>query len=133
MSNVQVVEDVYAAFNRGDVRSVLGMFDPNIEWRLAEGHPYEPEGKPWFGTEAVKQKFFMRAGGDWDGFTILPKEFYESDGTVIVECRYTGAYKVTGKSLDIQVCHLWKVDDGKVKRFQQYIDTAQLQEVMQKS
>jgi ketosteroid isomerase-like protein len=32
--------------------------------------------------------------------------------------------------MDIQVCHVWTVADGKLKRFQQYIDTARLQAIM---
>jgi uncharacterized protein len=49
--------------------------------------------------------------------------------TVVVEARYTGTHKPTGKTLDAQVCHVWKLRDGKVTSFQQYADTAQLQEV----
>jgi hypothetical protein len=49
--------------------------------------------------------------------------------TVLVEARYTGTYKQTGKKLDAQVCHVWKIRDGKVMSFQQYTDTAQLQDV----
>jgi len=32
--------------------------------------------------------------------------------------------------MDAQVCHIWEVGDGKVTRFQQYVDTAKLQDVM---
>jgi ketosteroid isomerase-like protein len=48
---------------------------------------------------------------------------------VVVEARYTGTFKETGKALDAQVCHIWKLGDGKVTSFQQYVDTAQLQDV----
>jgi uncharacterized protein len=43
--------------------------------------------------------------------------------------RATGGFKQTGKSLDAQVCHVWKIRDGQVTSFQQYVDTAQLQDV----
>jgi hypothetical protein len=49
---------------------------------------------------------------------------------VIVEGRYTGSYKATGKSADAQFCHVFKVKDGKVVSFQQFVDTAQMQGVM---
>jgi ketosteroid isomerase-like protein len=45
---------------------------------------------------------------------------------VVVECRYTGVHRTTGKSLDAQACHVWKLAGGKVTSFQQYVDTAQL-------
>jgi ketosteroid isomerase-like protein len=30
----------------------------------------------------------------------------------------------------VQVCHIWDVKDGKLTKFQQYVDTAKLQEAM---
>ena len=49
---------------------------------------------------------------------------------VVVEARYTGTCKETGKSLDAQVCHVWKLHDGKITNFQQYVDTGQWQDVV---
>jgi uncharacterized protein len=47
----------------------------------------------------------------------------------VVEARYTGTFKQTGKELDAQVCHVWNIRDGKVTSFQQYVDTAHLRDV----
>jgi ketosteroid isomerase-like protein len=130
VSNVEFVRGLYAAFGRGDVPAVLGAMDPSIEWREAEGNPYEPSGNAWVGPDAVTQNLFMKLGTEWDGFTVHPKEFHDAADTVVVEGRYTGAYKATGKSLDVQFCHVFKIRDGKVTSFQQFVDTAQLQDVM---
>jgi ketosteroid isomerase-like protein len=43
---------------------------------------------------------------------------------VVVEGRYTRTFKTTGKSLDAQFCHVFKVRDGKRTSFQQFVDTA---------
>ena len=72
----------------------------------------------------------MRLATEWDGFTVTPNEFHDAGGTIAVECRYTGAYQATGKGIDAQVCHVWKFRDGKATSFQQYVDTAQMQEAM---
>lgn len=130
MSNVKTMQDLYAAFGRGDIPSVLGGMDPNIEWREAENNPYQPSGAPWVGPDAVLNNLFIKLGGEWDGFTVTPKEFHDAGDTVVVEARYTGTYKSTGKNLDAQVTHIWRLRDGKVLSFQQYVDTAQLQDVM---
>ena len=129
VSNVQLARDMYDAFGRGDIPAVLGMMDPDIEWREAEGNPYKPDGKAWLGPEAVLNNLFMRLGTEWDGFAVHPMEFYGAGSTVVVEARYTGVYKQSGKSLDAQVCHVLKMRDGKLASFQQYVDTAQLQDV----
>jgi len=130
MTNIQVVKRVYEAFGRGDIPTVLADFAPDVEWRLAEGHPYAPEGEAWVGADAIRQHFFMRAGGEWDRFSVVPREFHEAGDAVILEGRYTGVYRPTGKNLDAQFCHVWKVRHGKIASFQQYIDTAHLQHVM---
>lgn len=130
MGNVQILTGAYEAFARGDVPSVLATFDPGIEWREAEGNPYKPDGKAWVGGDAIVQHLFMRLGSEWDGFTVAPREFHDAGDTVVVECRYTGVHKATGKSIHAQACHVWKLRDGKATSFQQYVDTAQMQEAM---
>ena len=129
MSNVQLARDVYDAFGRGDIPAVLEMMDPDIEWREAEGNPYKPDGKAWLGPEAVLQNLFMKLGTEWDGFTVHPMEFHDAGSVVVVEGQYTGIYKETGKSLDAQVCHVLMFRDAKLASFQQFVDTAQLQDV----
>ena len=131
MSNVDVMRGLYDAFSQGDIPTVLGGMDPNIEWREAEGNPYQPSGDPWRGPDAILNNLFVKLGAEWDGtFAVHPKDFHDAGDTVVVEARYTGTYKATGKELDVQVCHVWKLHEGKVISFQQFVDTGQMQAVM---
>ena len=52
------------------------------------------------------------------------------DGGAVIEARYTGVFKTTGRALDVQVCHLLQIRDGRITHFQQYVDTATLRSVM---
>lgn len=130
MDNVSFLKSLYDAFGRGDVPTVLGGMSPAIRWHEAEGNPYRPSGEPWVGPEAILNSLFMKLGEEWDGFSVHPRSFYDAGDRVIVEGRYSGTYKATGKSMDTQMCHVWDVKDGKVTKFQQYVDTAKLQNVM---
>jgi ketosteroid isomerase-like protein len=130
MGNLQSLQGGYEAFGRGDIPSVLAIFDPNIEWREAEGNPYKPDGGAWIGGDAILQNLFMRLGTEWDGFTVTPKEFHDAGDSIVVECGYTGVYRATGKRINAQACHVWKFSDGKVTSFQQYVDTGQMQDAM---
>lgn len=130
MNNVDLVKDVYEKFSQGDAAGILAHFEPDIEFRLAEGHPYQPSGQPWYGKEAVSQNFFMKAAQEWEGWSVVLGEVLETADAVVVECRYAGAYKPTGLPLDVQVCHVWKLRDGRIRSFHQYLDTAGLQHVM---
>jgi ketosteroid isomerase-like protein len=130
MSNVNFVRDLYTEFGSGDVPAVLGGMSADIEWREAENNPYQMSGSAWVGPDAILQNLFMRLATEWDTFTVLPKDLHDAGDTVVAEGRYTGTYKETGRSLDAQFCHVFKIRDGKVSSFQQFTDTAQLQHVM---
>ncbi len=130
MSNVRRVQDIYAAFGRGDLAAVLSAFDAQVAWSEAEGNPYQPSGKAWVGPEVILEQLFARLGAEWEAFTVHPRQYHDAGDTIIVEGRYAGRFKRTGRLLDAQLCHLWTFRAGKLTHFQQYVDTAQLQTVM---
>jgi len=130
MGSKEVVSAVYDAFGRGDIPAVLGLLDPDVHWHEAEGSPYQPSGEAWVGPQAVLKNLFERMGGDWTAFSVNPIRIVEAGTVVIMEGRYAATHAGTGKELDCQVCHVWNVGDGKVTKFQQYVDTAQMQDVM---
>jgi len=129
VSNVELVKNLYDAFGRGDMPTVLGAMSPAIRWHQAENNPYNPSGEAWVGPDAVANNLFVRIGAEWENFTVHPKAFHDAGDTVVVEGRYTGIYKSTGKRFDAQLCHVWDVRNGKIARFQQYLDTMQANDV----
>lgn len=48
---------------------------------------------------------------------------HDCGATVIVQGRYSGVARATGRALAPQVVHVWDLAEGKVVRFQQYTDT----------
>jgi len=128
MGNVDVTRDVYASLERWDLGAVLGAFDPAIEWREAEGNPAELDGRPWSGPSMVREKLFDRIAASWDQFQAVPLVFHDAADIVVVEGRYRGTVRASGRVVDAQFCHIWRLRDGKMTRFQQYVDTAQLQQ-----
>ena len=75
-------------------------------------------------------KLFKFLGADWEGFTVSVKSLHDAGEYVVMEGRYTGTYKPSGKKLDAQACHVLRFSGGKLSSFQQYTDTAQIQAVM---
>jgi ketosteroid isomerase-like protein len=133
MSNLELARALYDAFGRGDVPTVLAAMDPAIDWREAEGNPYQMDGSSWKGPQAIVDKLFAPLGNDWDGFTVKVQSLHDAGDRVVMEGRYTGRSRATGKALDAQACHVLRFSNGKLVGFQQYCDTAQLQAVMGKS
>jgi hypothetical protein len=123
--SVATVRSIYEAFGRGDVQTVLGLMSEKVEWNEAEHFTYWTGG-PFVGPQAVLNGVFARIGQDFDGFTVDVGRVVGCGETVLSEGRYRGTVKATGKRLDVQVAHVWDVRDGKVVRFQQYVDTWQV-------
>jgi ketosteroid isomerase-like protein len=127
--HAQIVRGAYDAFAKGDIPAVLALIDDRCEWLEAEHSPYWPGGA-LVGPQAVLEGVFMRLGEDFDGtFAVNVRRIVECGDTVLVEARYTGTARATGKALDAQVAHVWDLRDGKVVRWQQYTDTLQLADV----
>lgn len=129
MSSSEVVKSLYEAFGTGDMPTVLGLLHPKVVWCEAEGSPYD-SGDGWIGPDAVVENLFSKMGEDWEVFTVKPGQFHDSGPVVTVEGRYAAKHNTTGKEMDCQVCHVWTVANGKITKFQQYVDTAKLREVM---
>ena len=132
MDNLGLAKAIYASFARGDIPAVVGAFEPNIQWREAEGNPYQPDGAAWVGPQSVVDKLFKSLGSDWDGFAVSVRTLHDAGEYVVMEGRYTGTYKPSGRKLDAQVCHVLRFSKGRLLSFQQYTDTAQLQAVIGK-
>ena len=130
MKHADIVSKIYTDFAAGDAAAILEVFADDIEFRLAEHHPYRGSKGAWRGKQAIAREFFAVAGPEWDGWTIGIEQTVEADGAVVVEGRYTGSYKPTGRRMDVQVCHVWRFRDGRVASFHQYVDTAALRRVM---
>ena len=131
MGNVEIIKGVYEAFGRGDMPTVMGAMDPAIEWHQAEGNPYRPSGEPWVGPDAILSNLFMRIGADWDGFNIEIKAIHDAGETVVAELAIRGPSRRPARARPgTQACHVWGMRDGRIVRFQQYIDSAKMQDVM---
>ena len=129
-NNVEIVQNLYAAFAKGDVPAVLQKFDPKIEWNEAENFPYA-DGNPYIGPQAVLEGVFARLGAEWEYWNLTEQTYYEANsGEIIVTGRYKAKNKLTSKEINVQFVHMWTLHDGLVTKFQQYADTYQTYEAM---
>jgi ketosteroid isomerase-like protein len=130
MKHADIVRNIYRDFAAGDAAAILEVFADDVEFRLAEHHPYRGSRGAWRGKQAIAREFFAVAGPEWDGWTIGIEQTVEAGDAVVVEGRYTGSFKPTGRHMDVQVCHVWRFRGERVASFHQYVDTAALRRVM---
>lgn len=127
--HVAQTRELYEAFARGDVPTVLAAFDPKIEWHEAEHVSFWP-GSGFTGVDAVVEGVLQRIPETFgDTFRIDVERVHGDGDTVIMEGRYTGTAQGTGKPLSAQVVHVWDFEGDSIVRFQQYTDTWQFAEV----
>jgi ketosteroid isomerase-like protein len=126
-SELDVIRGLYSAFERGDVASVLAALAPQIVWIEAEGFP---SGGTYTTPDAVLHKVFMRLGAEWEAFGAVPHEFVCQGQTVVAVGDYSGTCKATGKAFKAPFAHVWKLRGAAVVGFQQFTDTAVVQQAM---
>ena len=120
---IEELEQLYTAFNQGDIETVVNAMTDDIIWIEAEGEPY---GGTYRGPNEVLQ-MFKRIPEDFDHYAVTPSRFIVEDDMVVVE----GSSDVTSKDgvdYEIPFAHVWRLEDDKIQEFRQYTDTVLLQE-----
>jgi ketosteroid isomerase-like protein len=67
---------------------------------------------------------------DWDGFSAAAHEFIASGERVVSLGTYAATFKTTGRHMNTPYAHVWTVRNGRITRFDQFVDTLKVQEAM---
>jgi ketosteroid isomerase-like protein len=121
-TNKEIMESVYAGFAVADLPAVLAMMDPKIEWTEAEGWPLY-DGTV-VGPQAIVERVFMRLGEIGDNFSLNVEQFVADGDTVVALGTYNWNRTGSGEPAEVKMAHVWTLDNGKIIRFQQHVDTA---------
>jgi ketosteroid isomerase-like protein len=120
--NRQVVQGLFECFGRGDVPAMLGVLSDDIHWQI-QG----PSSVPYFGEyrghEGVTD-FLVKLGSNVEMERFEPREFITSGDKVIVLGFERGRVKSTGQVFDNDWAMVFNLDDGKIKGFRSYENTA---------
>ena len=129
MSHLATIHKLYDAFAHGDIARAMVHLDDHIEWHEAESFIYA-DRNPYIGPQAVVAGVFLRFAAEWDDFRVVPQHFHDAGETVMVEGRYIGTCRATGRQVYAQFAHVFMFRNGVVVRYQQYTDTAQFKEAV---
>jgi ketosteroid isomerase-like protein len=126
-SNVDLVAGIYAAFGAGDVPKVLGSMHPQIQWTETAGYKY---GGIYRSPQAILENVFARIQVDFESFSIDVERLIDAGSVIVMQGHYVGKGKATGKSVRAAVAHILEVSDGKIVRFDQYVDSATINPII---
>jgi uncharacterized protein len=125
--NTAFVQSLYAAFGRGDIDTILAGMSPDVDW-VNVGRPsdFASLGRR-NGLDEVRG-FFDILARDVDFTEFAPNDFDAVGDKVFVEGHSRMRLKAGGPEVDTDWVHLFTIRDGKVVRFRDFTDTAQVAE-----
>ena len=123
--NTTVVQEAYAAFGRGDVQGILDRLDDGIVWQGVYGAGANvPMAGERRGKAAVAE-FFKQVATHVNFSRFEPKDFIASGDTVVTLGHYT-AKTSANKEFDSDFAMVFTMRNGKVTKFQEFLNTAAL-------
>jgi ketosteroid isomerase-like protein len=126
--NVEIVRGAARAFADGGVEAAVEFWDPEINYRAAEG-AIDDVGE-MHGREAVR-----RYVQDWfdmfDDLAVVVEEIVDvGDDRVLSIQRLTGRAKLSGAETDLRYALVSTVRDGKIVQGREYMDKEQALEAV---
>jgi hypothetical protein len=119
-ANVQIIQEAYAAFTRGDIPSLLESLSEDVEWIEP---PVEPLGGTYRGRESVA-KFFERVNELSDFASFEPREYVAQGDRVVALGHYKATVRGTGRVYECDWAMAFTFANGKISKFQEFTDTA---------
>jgi uncharacterized protein len=121
-SPIEIVRSIYEEFGRGDVPALVARLHPEVEV-MVHAPPSVPYAGIRRGPSEVESWF-----GEMDSamtFTRMePETMIASDGRVAVRGSEAGVATATGRSYESAFAHLWTIEDGLVRRMDDFMDSA---------
>jgi ketosteroid isomerase-like protein len=118
--NVEVVRRIYAAFNDGDLETVLTFIDPDIEWNASDVFFDQP--RTYLGRRAWQEEFLAELFGIFEDYRGDPEEIHDAGDQVVVVAQVGGRGRRSGARIAARVAHVARVEDGRLVEFTELRD-----------
>lgn len=122
---INTAKQVYQAFNAGDMARWFTFFAPTFEWYAADNSPIA-DHSPYRGLDAVRDEVFPRLAALFPGMQLRADEILATEDKAIMLGYYQNLPQKTGGTTEVQVAHVLTFQNGKIVKFQQYVDTYKL-------
>lgn len=129
-ANLDLVRATYEGSSAENGRNLLAALAPNAAWTEAEGFPY---AGTYVGPDAIIAGVFQRLATEWIDYRAVVHTFLEDGNHVAAFGTYSGTFKATGKSMRAAFAHLYDVQNGKIERMTQYVDSHMVRQALRHS
>ncbi|MGH9628494.1 MAG: nuclear transport factor 2 family protein [Bryobacteraceae bacterium] len=121
-ANIEVVRSAFDDFMREDIAALLDKLADDIEWN-DPGSPAIPYAGSYHGRADVAN-FFARMAETTEVLHFDPQQYLVSGNWVGVFGSWQARARRTGEVFESDWAMLFTVRDGRIIRFQAYVDTA---------
>jgi ketosteroid isomerase-like protein len=128
MTNLEIIKSTYEGKTSEENGKNLAEYAADdISWTEAKGFPY---AGTYIGLESITKNVFSRLGSEWIDYKFTPEDYVANEDRVVAFGTYTGTYKKTNKLFAARVAHIWKLKDGKIISFEQFVDSQTVNDAM---
>jgi ketosteroid isomerase-like protein len=108
-NNLEIVHEMYEAFNRGDAESALRLLHPEPELHQ---DPEVVDAETYIGLDAFVRGMALFVD-EWDNPRLEPQDVDAIDDFVFMRVQVSGVGKATRLEMMTQFFHAWTFRDGK--------------------
>ncbi len=128
MTNLEIIKSTYEGkTSEENGKNLAKHVAENICWTEAKGFPY---AGTYIGLESVTENVFMRLGSEWIDYKFTPEDYIANEDKIVAYGTYSGTYKKTNKYFEARVAHIWKLNNGKIISFEQFVDSKLVDEAI---
>jgi ketosteroid isomerase-like protein len=120
--NTGLVQDAYAAFQRGDIAALLSLLTDDVSWFVPGPKDVIPFLGQRRGRDQVKQ-FFSLLADLQESEEFDPRQTIAQGDQVVSLGHYRWRVKSTGRRFESDFAHVFTFRNGKISGFHEYTDT----------
>ncbi len=124
-SNRKTIESLYGAFARRDLKTILSLVSTDIVITQSTALPWGGHFSGHDGLQKALGALLQHVDSK-----VEIERMIDAGEDVVVIGRTKGIVRANGKSFDIPVAHVWRVQAGKLTAFYPYIENALMLEAL---
>jgi uncharacterized protein len=119
--NITIVQQLYAAFGRRDIQTIMNMLSPEVEWG-EPANPFNPAGGTRYGQAGFLE--WLNIGRASEEILVLEPRKLLTDNDSVAVMGYMRCRAIpTGKTYESDFVHVVTLEAGKITKFQEFFDT----------
>jgi hypothetical protein len=126
--NIELIQEVYAAFGRGDIAAVIESMSPTVTIGIVGRRQDAPFLGIFDDGKAGGAEFFKQLAAAQEFHSFEPLRFLAAEDKVFIWGRYRWTMRQSGVTKESEWLHEITVQDGKLEAWRGHNDTAMLAE-----